>query len=85
MNDLLDRKSGLPPTEKTKTKQYVLTYRIRGNCGYIIIIFLAKQSHHLHTDMVAYQGGVHTVSVGIVIILLHVTNITSNIRLNNAT
>ena len=35
--------------------------------------------------MVAYQGGVHSVGVGIVIILLCFTNITSNIYLNNAT
>jgi len=35
--------------------------------------------------MVAYQGGVHSVGVGIVIILSCVTNITSNIQLNNAT
>jgi len=35
--------------------------------------------------MVAYQGGVHSVGVGIVIILLCFTNITSNINLNNAT
>jgi len=35
--------------------------------------------------MVAYQVGVHTVGVGIVIILLCVTNITSKTHLNNAT
>jgi len=34
--------------------------------------------------MVAYQVGVHTVGVGIVIILLCVTNITARIHLNNA-
>jgi len=37
------------------------------------------------TGMMAYQGSVHIVIVGIVIILLCVTNITSNIHLNNAT
>jgi len=36
------------------------------------------------SSMVAYQGGVHTVGVGIVIILLCVAHITSNIHLNNA-
>jgi len=35
--------------------------------------------------MVAYQGGVHGVGAGIVIILSCVTNITSNMYLNNAT
>jgi len=35
--------------------------------------------------MVLYQGGVHSISVGIVMILLCVTNITANVHLNNAT
>jgi len=35
--------------------------------------------------MVAYKGGAHTVGVGIVILLLSVTNITAIIHLNNAT
>jgi len=35
-----------------------------------------------NSGMVAYQAGVHSVGVGIVIILLCVTNITSNIYLN---
>jgi len=39
---------------------------------------------HSESGMVAYQGGVRTVSVGIVIILVCVTNVTSNINLNNA-
>jgi len=29
MNDLVDRKSGLPPTERTKPRPYGLMYRIR--------------------------------------------------------
>jgi len=33
--------------------------------------------------MVAYLGGVHILQVDTVIILLHVTNITSNTRLKN--
>ena len=37
------------------------------------------------TGVVAYLGGVHTVCVGTVIIYLCVTNITSNIHLNNVT
>jgi len=37
------------------------------------------------SGMVAYQSGVNTVSVGIDIMLLCVTNITANIHLNNAT
>jgi len=41
-------------------------------------------SIHSKSGMVAYQGGVHTVSVGIVIILLGVTNITAIIHLNHA-
>jgi len=40
---------------------------------------------HSKSNMVAYQGGIHTVSAGIIIILLCVTNIMSNIYLNNAT
>ena len=35
------------------------------------------------SGMTVYQDGIHTVGVGIVIILLCVTNITSNIHLNN--
>jgi len=35
--------------------------------------------------MEAYQGGVHTVCVGIVIILVCGTNITASIHLDNAT
>ena len=42
-------------------------------------------STHSKSGMAAYQGGVHSVGVGIVVILLCVTNITSNIYLNNAT
>ena len=34
--------------------------------------------------MVVCQGGVHTVGVNIIMILVYVTNITANIHLNNA-
>ena len=40
---------------------------------------------HTKSDIVAYQGGVHTVGVGVAILLLYNTNITANIHLNNAT
>jgi len=52
-----------------------LTYRIRGNIWYVIIIW----------GMTAHQGGVITISVGIDMILLCVTNITSDIHQNNGT
>jgi len=39
---------------------------------------------HSKSGMAAYQGGVVTGDVGIVIIVLYVTNITSNLHLNNA-
>ena len=42
-------------------------------------------STHSKSGIAAYQGGVVTIGIGIVIILLCVTNITSNIHLNNAT
>ena len=42
-------------------------------------------STHSKSGMAVYQGGVHSVVVGIVIILACVTNITSNMYLNNAT
>jgi len=52
-------------------------------------MFLAKQAQqvlHNKSGMVAYQGGgIVTGGVSIVIILLCVTNITSDIHLNNAT
>jgi len=63
-----------------------LTCRIRGNCRYIIIIFLGKigtAGTLSMSGMEVYQGGVYTDSVGIVIILLCVTNITSKIYLKN--
>jgi len=40
---------------------------------------------HRKLGMVAYQDGIHTVGVDIVIILTCVTNIMSNILVNNAT
>ena len=40
-------------------------------------------STHSKLNMVAYQGGVHTVCEGIVILLLCFTNIKTSIHLNN--
>jgi len=68
MNDLVDRKSGLPPTEKT------IWTKIQDS-GELLIhhhFLFSKRgtaSTHSKSGMVAYQGGVHTVGVGIVIIL----------------
>jgi len=42
-----------------------------------IFCTIGTASTHSKSGMVAYQGGVHTVGVGIVIILLCVTNITA--------
>jgi len=40
---------------------------------------------HSKSGMVPYQGDVHTVGIGIIIILLCVTNIMTNIHRKNAT
>ena len=50
-------------------------------------IFRVNRHKGIHgkSCMTAYQGGVVTGGVGIVIILLCFTNITSKIHLNNAT
>ena len=88
MKDLVVRKRGLPDQSNSKTRT-IWTHI--PDLGELLI-------HHNHmfsqTDtactqsklsMISYQGGVHTVGLGIGIILLGVTNITSNIHLNNAT
>ena len=41
-------------------------------------------STHSKSGIVVNQGGVHIVGVGIIIVLLGVTNITTSIHLNNA-
>ena len=51
-----------------------------------ILLIWAKRHKGIHSKsgMAAYQGGVVTGGVSIVIIVLCVTNITSNLHLNNA-
>jgi len=58
-----------------ETWQYGLTYRIRGNCWYIIIIYLGKQAQHEHAA---------NFCVGIVIVPLCVSDITASIHPNKA-
>ena len=62
-------------------------YRIRGKYRHISILFLGKQAHYVHRAQRAQVWWrtwvVHILRVDTVIILLHVTNITSNTRLKN--
>ena len=109
MNNLVVRRSDLPPTEKidldhmdSRTgfgemihhhQREAILFIEKKPIGrsimisnIIIITLLGKTvtaGTHSKSGMEAYQGGIHTVSVGIVMILLCVTNITSKIHLNN--
>jgi len=57
-------------------------YRSRRSIDTSASYFSGKQTQHVHTQsktgMVAYLGGVHTLRVDTHIILLYVTNMTSN-------
>jgi len=86
MNDLVEKKTGL--CQHRKPHQTIQTHV--PDSGELLILhhhFFSRgtASTHSKSVMVAYQGGVHTVGVGIVIILLCVKYITSNIHLNNVT
>jgi len=83
MNDLVDRDRELPANKRDLThvpdsgKLLIHHHHIFSKTG--------TASALSKSGMVVYQGGVHSVGVGIVIIVLGITNITSKIHRNNAT
>ena len=90
MNDLVDRDRELPDNKANDWDLDHICAHVPGS-GELLIhrlhIFRANRHKGTHSKsgMTAYQGGVVTGGVGIVIILLCVTSIMSNIHRNNAT
>jgi len=88
MNDLVVKKRR-PPDNKGNLKPRPYDSRTGfGGCVCTSPSYFQQTSTsctHNKSEMVAYQGDVHTVGVGIVITLLCVTNIMTNIHLSNAT
>jgi len=83
INDLVDRECELPANKKDLTHIPNSGKLLRHH--HYVLSKTGTASTHSKSGMAAYQGGVRSVGVGIVIILLCVTNITSNVDLNNAT
>jgi len=83
INDLLDRDHELPANKRDLTHVPDSGKLLIGHHHFFSKIGTA--STHSKSGMVVYLGGVHSGGVGIVIILLCVTSITSNIHLNNVT
>ena len=83
INDLLDRDHELPANKRDLThvpdsgKLLIRHHHIFSKIG--------TAYEHSKSGLVAYQDSVHIVGVGVVIISICVTNMTSNIHLNNAT
>ena len=83
INDLVDRDRELPANKRDLTHVPNLGELLRHH--HHIFSRTGTASTHSKSGMAAYQGGVHSVGVGIVIIVLGITNITSKIHRNNAT